>query len=137
MYRINSILTKEKYHSILQRHTILSGLKLCAHGFVLQQDNDPKHTSKLCRQYLQRKDHGVVVVMDFPPQFPDLNPIEHLWEHLKKDMTKYVITSQDTLWHAIIEWWNNLKPEIIHKFIESMPERVSAVVKAKGGYTKY
>ena len=138
LYRINDILTKEKYHSILQRHAIPSGLKLCGHGFVLQQDSDPKHTSKLCRKYLQRKeDHDVLVVIDFLPQSPDLYPIEHLWEHLKRDKTKYTITSQDTLWHAINVCWNNLKPEIIHKRIESMPNRVSAVLKAKGGYTKY
>ena len=114
------------------------GLKLCGHRFVLQKDNNPKHTSKLCRKYLQKKeDHGVLVVMDLPPQSPDLNPIKHLWEHLKRDKTKYAITGQDTLWHAINECWNNLKPEIIHKLIEFMPKRVSAVLKAKGGYTKY
>ena len=75
--------------------------------------------------------------MDFPPQSPDLNPIEHLWEHLKRDKTKYAITSQDTLWHAFNECWNNLKPEIIHKHIESMSKRESPVLKAKGEYTKY
>ena len=89
---------------MIQRHALPSGLKLSGHGFILQQDNDPKHTSKLSRKYLQRKyDHGLLVVMDFPPQSPDLNPIEHLWEHLKRDKTKYVITSQETLWHAINE----------------------------------
>ena len=122
LYRINDILNKEKYHSILQRHAILSGLKLCGHGFILQKYNDCKHTSMLCRKYLQRKDHGVLVVMDFVPQSLDLNPIEHLCEHLERDKTKYAITTQDTLWHAINECWNNLKPEIIQKFIESMPK---------------
>ena len=40
------------------------------------QDNDPKHTSKLCKNYLKTKeDQGVLTVMDFPPQSPDLNPI--------------------------------------------------------------
>ena len=34
LYRINDILTKEIYHSILQRHAIPSDLKLCGHGFV-------------------------------------------------------------------------------------------------------
>ena len=68
---------------------------------------------------LQRKeDHGVLVIMDFSPQFTDLNPIEHSWEHLKRDKTKYAITSQDTQWHSINESWNNLKPEIIHELIE-------------------
>ena len=84
-------------------------------------------------KYLQRKeDHGVLV-MDFLLQSPDLNPIKHLWEDLKRDKTKYATTSQDTLWHAINECWNNLKPEIIHQPFESMLERVSAVIKAKGG----
>ena len=138
LYRINDILTKEKYRSILQRHAIPSGLKLCGHGFVLQQDDDPKYTSKLSRKYLQRKeDHGVLAVMDFPPQSPDLNPIKHLLEHLKRNKTKYAITCQDTLWHAMNVCWKNLKPEIIHKLIESMPKRVWAVLKAKGGYAKY
>ena len=80
---------------------------------------------------MQRKEnHGVLVVMDFLPQSPDRNPIEHLWEHLKRDKTKYAITSQDTQWHAIDECWNNLKSEIIHRLIESAPKRVSAVLKA-------
>ena len=75
--------------------------------------------------------------MDFPPQYPDLNPTKHLWEHLKRDKTEYAITNQDTLWHTTNKCWNNLKPGIIQKRIESMPKRVSAVLKAKGGYTKY
>ena len=96
------------------------------------------NTPKLCRKYLQRKeDHGVLLVMDFPPQSPDLYPIKPLWEHLKRDKRKYAVTSEDTLSYAINECWNNLKPEIIYKLIESMPKIVSAVLEAKGGCTKY
>ena len=46
---------------------------------MLQQDNDPKHTSHMCKNYLRRKEEkGDMVVMDFPPQSPDLNRIENL-----------------------------------------------------------
>ncbi len=40
---------------------------------------DPKHTSKLCKSYLERKQSaGIMSVMEWPPQSPDLNTIELL-----------------------------------------------------------
>ena len=51
-YRVKGILKKEGYHSILQRHAIPYGRRLIGANFLLQQDNDPKHSSKLCNNYL-------------------------------------------------------------------------------------
>ena len=47
LYKVIGILNKEGYHSILQRHAIPCGQRLIGANFLLQQDNDPKHTSKL------------------------------------------------------------------------------------------
>lgn len=47
LYRVKGILNMEGYHSILRRHAIPSGQRLIGANFILQQDNDPKHTSKL------------------------------------------------------------------------------------------
>ncbi len=39
----------------------------------------PKHTSNLCKSYLERtQSAGIMSVMEWPPQSPDLNPIELL-----------------------------------------------------------
>lgn len=46
---------KDQSHSILQHRAVLSGLRLVSGKFVLQQDNDPKHSSKLCQGYLDKK----------------------------------------------------------------------------------
>ena len=41
------------------------------------------------------------------------------------------------LWKGVEVEWNKIGPEVCQNLIESMPRRVQAVLKAKGGYTKY
>ena len=48
LVKIEGIMKKEQYKTILENNAIPSGLRTIGHGFVFMQDNDPKHTSKLC-----------------------------------------------------------------------------------------
>ena len=137
LYRIKGILEKKQYHSILQRHAIPSGKRLCGRGFTLVQDSDPKHSSNFCKKYLQNKERqGELKLMDFPPQSPDVNPIEHLWEHLKREKVKHAVTSKDNLWEILSDCWSNIKAPVLQALVKSMPKRVNAVLKARGGHTK-
>ena len=55
IFRIQRTLNQYGYHSILQRYALPSGLLLMGLSFLFQQDNDPKHTSRLCKGYLTKK----------------------------------------------------------------------------------
>ena len=42
-----------------------------------------QHTSRLCKGYLTKKESdGVLHQMTWPPQSPDLKPIEMVWDEL-------------------------------------------------------
>ena len=65
---------------------------------MLLQDSDPKHSSHLYKNYLNRKEKkGDLKVVDVPPQSLDRNPIENLWDHLRREKVKHNPTNKDNL----------------------------------------
>ena len=70
-----------KYQEILEANVKkpVETLKL-KRGWVFQQENYPKHTSKSSRKYLLERR---MKVLEWPPQASDLNIIENLCRDLK------------------------------------------------------
>ena len=103
---------------------------------VFQQDNDPKHMSGKATKWFEDNN---IQVLGWPAQSPDLNPIEHLWTYLKEELKKYPAPPREVheLWDRLVVEWNKIPAEICQRLIESMPRRIEAVIRAKGGHTKY
>ena len=135
LVKIDGIMKKEQYHNILERHAIPSGTQLIGRGFIFQQDNDRKHTSHLCSNYLQRKeDEGVLQKMEWPPQSPDINPIELLWDKLDRRAEDLRPISLSGLRNGLNQAWDNITAQQLQKLVKRLPKVCSAVIKAKGGH---
>ncbi|CAK9814356.1 Transposable element Tc1 transposase [Anthophora quadrimaculata] len=135
LIKINGILRKEGYLNILRENAIPSGHRVIGNNFTFMHDNDPKHTSAICRNYLlQLQENSQVKIMESPPQSPDLNPIEKLWDQIDRQVRKRCPKSEKHLWEILESEWNLTDTEIMKKLIARMPRLVNAVIKARGGY---
>lgn len=139
LYRIKGKMDAEKYRSILKHRMAPHHKELKeTHGidFVFQHDNDPKHTSKKAKNYLANQNYSV---LEWPSQSPDLNPIENLWEQVKKAIYYRVdrASSLDDVFLIVQEEWAKIPVANMQKLVHSMPNRCKAVIKAQGCSTKY
>jgi transposase len=74
---------------------------------ILQQDGDSKHTSKVTKKWL--KANNIQYMNKWPPYSPDLNPIEHLWHHVKSKLGQYDTppkTKQELFKRFETEWYS-------------------------------
>jgi hypothetical protein len=112
--------------------------------FLFMHDNAPCHKAAHILEFL-KENH--VPVMKWPPQSPDLNPIENLWTGLKERFHKRFLElfshpsksleARYRYGEVLQEVWYSQGIGLVEALIESMPTRVQAVIDAKGGWTKY
>lgn len=138
LVRIDGKLTGAGYRQILQNHGVTNGHQLIGRNFIFQQDNDPKHTARVTKSFLdQQVREGNLQTMTWPPQSPDLNIIEHVWEHMNRERVKAAPRNKEELWIVLQRAWRNFPTHLIKKLFESLPRRMEAVVKSRGHHSKY
>ncbi|KAI1007653.1 hypothetical protein K3495_g571 [Podosphaera aphanis] len=132
----------QQYISILQEN-----LTLCMEAASLledmsptdqlnfQQDNDPKHAARATTLFFRSRD---IKCLDWLAQSPDLNPIEHLWQELKRRLGTYYepLKGVGELWQRVQREWALIPASTCRNLIESMPRRIDAVLAAKGVNTR-
>lgn len=131
LVRVEGSLTSEKYISTIVKSNYLYGPEM-----FFYQDNDPRHVSKITRDWLEKKNFKLI---NPPPNSPDLNPIENLWLLLKRKLHKRNIRgmSSNSLLVAATQEWARISKEVCQSLVKSMPTRIRAVLKEHGDSTTF
>ncbi|GFX37627.1 transposable element Tcb2 transposase [Trichonephila clavipes] len=97
---------------------------------IFQQDNARPHTARVTQDFLRH-----FQTFRWPARSPDLSPVEHVWDQLKRQMPS--CHSVHDLELAVQDLWAHLPQDNIRCRINSMPDRVEACIAAGGGPTCY
>lgn len=82
LHFIDRIMNHRVYIDILKNHLRSSATKMeIGDNFIFIRDNDPKHTAYNTKLWIL---YNTPKYLKTPPQSPDINPIEHLWDYLEK-----------------------------------------------------
>lgn len=129
-------LTAQRYITDILEPHVVPFAPFLGDNFIFMHDNARPHTANIVRNYLN--DVGITQ-MDWPARSPDMNPIEHVWDIIGRRVRAKTPAPRNVheLKLALLEEWENIPQEMINNQIESMGRRIQALIRARGGNTRY
>jgi hypothetical protein len=132
-----SSVTGIAYVGTLRKHAVPTFRRLFPGGDGwFQHDNATPHKSNVAKTFLTESG---MRVLDWPAQSPDLNPIENLWAIVKRRIRQQKKPPRNLfeLKRCVKAAWRAITDTTIQNLVDSMPQRIQAVIAAEGGPTKY
>ncbi|CAF1312566.1 unnamed protein product [Rotaria sordida] len=122
------------YVHILKNFLLPAARRQFHWNWRLQQDNDPKHRSNICKQFIRK---NVPELLDWPSNSPDVNPIENIWSIVKRKVEKRKPKNTDELELFLAEEFKNTDINVVKNCVMSMKNRCLSLISSKGERIKY
>lgn len=136
---VDGTMDQFKYAAILADHVHpYMRIVFPQHDGIFQQDNATSHTALSVRAWFEEHEDEFTV-LPWPPNSPDLNPIENLWDHLDR-FVRSMDPQPRNLQQLATELesaWLRIPVSTIQHLIDSLPARLAAVRAARGGYSGF
>lgn len=128
-------LDARRYQTILGLNLVSSAHQFWPSGqWWFQQDNATPHTAGTSRVWFHN--HGVDLI-DWPAWSPDLNPIEELWNDLKRRVYGRHPQTMEQLERFVTEEWAATELSFIARICRNMPRRLQLVIENGGHKIPY
>ena len=125
----NSVNAAE-YIAILENSGLITELEElhgCG-GWTFQQDGAPCHSSRATRDFLDSR--SVRILPGWPPNSPDLNPIEMLWGVIKRRVRG--VPAGANIFETLKATWKVIEEKTIDKMVTSFFDRCRLVLRLNG-----
>ena len=122
------------YINILKRY-IPKIKELVQDPFIIIKDNASYHCSQQTKEWIKK--NKVKEILDWPPNSPDLNPIENVWGIIKRELQKENISKRSILINRIKEIYENIPYKYIENIVESFVTRLQRCIDLEGDRTGY
>jgi transposase len=136
-------ITRHEYKDVLQDTLLREGGRLLGGSrrrpWVLQQDNDPAHGAASATIATWNKGHtsNCKLLDNWPPNSPDLNPIENVWAWVDKRVQAMGCFDFDQFQAAVLEVIKAVPGWYLANLYDSMPRRIEKVIERGGDKLKH
>jgi transposase len=136
--------TSSEYKEVLgttilpEAHRLFSsqGMSNCS----IMHDNDPSHKKAsvaALQEWNAKHNSAISILSNWPPNSPDLNPIENVWAIVQDRVNKLGCKHLGEFKAAVASTFTKLERSMLENLFSSMQDRVKKRIELQGGKTAY
>jgi transposase len=136
-------ITSQEYKEVVTKTFLPEGKRIFStqgiSSWTLQQDNDPTHKKAAIAalEAWNKEESGVLLLSGWPPNSPDLSPIENVWAWAQQEVDAIGCKDFEEFKAAVLKTLSNVPSRIVNSLFASLPKRISQCMALDGDKTKY
>jgi transposase len=136
-------ITESEYKVVVKETLLPEGRRLFTtqgiSSWTLQMDGDPSHNCapSVVKKWNKDNNSSVKQLAKWPPNSPDLSPIENVWGCLQRKVDQKGCNSFEEFKQAVLSELAAVPKQHLFNMLNSMKKRIQLVVENEGGPTGY